>query len=111
MNKKEQLVQSLCLPFCCYYKPGKNEESRCSGAAVVERLLRAGTQLPFDEKTLKKPDRSTTELMVRRLCRVCEFREHDCDFAEDGSLSPCGGFVYLSKLLASGAITVEDVGE
>ena len=111
MNKKEHLIQRLCLPFCCYYKPGKNEELLCRGAAVVERLLLAGKRLPADEKSLKAPDRSATELMLRRLCRACEFREHDCDFVEDGKSSPCGGFVFLSKLLASGAITAEDLGE
>jgi hypothetical protein len=108
MNKKEHLIRTLCLPYCCYYKPGKNEELQCRGAAVVERLMRAGIQLPADQRCPKAPDRSTTELMLRLLCRACEFREHDCDFAEDGKSDPCGGFVFLAKLLASGAITVED---
>jgi hypothetical protein len=111
MNKKEHLIQRLCLPFCCYYKPGKNEELLCRGAAVVERLILAGKRLPADVNSLKTSDRYTTELMLLHLCRVCEFREHDCDFAEDGKSSPCGGFVFLSKLLASGAITADDFGE
>jgi len=111
MNKKEHLIQRLCLPFCCYYKPGKNEELLCRGAAVVERLILAGKRLPADVNSLKTSDRYTTELMLLHLCRVCEFREHDCDFAEDGKSSPCGRFVFLSKLLASGAITADDLGE
>jgi hypothetical protein len=111
MNKKEHLIQRLCLPFCCYYKPGKNEKLLCRGAAVVERLILAGKRLPADVNSLKTSDRYTTELMLLHLCRVCEFREHDCDFAEDGKSSPCGGFVFLSKLLASGAITADDLGE
>jgi hypothetical protein len=111
MNKKEQLVQTLCLPFCRYYKPGINEELRCRGAVIAERLLQAGMRLPIDERSLKAPDRATTELLFRLLCRVCEFREHDCDFAENGTSIPCGGFVVLSHLLASGAITSEDIEE
>jgi hypothetical protein len=111
MNKKEHLIRTLCLPYCCYYKPGKNEELRCRGAAVVERLMRAGMRLPSDERSLKVPGRSTTELMQQLLCRTCDFRQHDCDFAEDGESDPCGGFIFLSKLLASGAIAVEDFEE
>jgi hypothetical protein len=47
--------------------------------------------------------------MARSLCSACEFREHDCDFAQDRMARPCGGYVFLIGLLESGEITIDDI--
>jgi hypothetical protein len=109
MHKNEALVRTLCLPFCVYYKPGKNEELLCGGAVVVERLMQSGRRLPLVEKPGTNPDERAAESMVRHLCVACDFREHDCDFIQDRTASPCGGYIYLTQLLASGVITIEDI--
>ncbi len=109
MHKNEALVRTLCLPFCVYYKPGKNEELLCGGAVVVERLIQSGRRLPLAEKLQTAPDGQAGELMVRHLCGVCDFREHDCDFMQDRTASPCGGYIYLTQLLASDVIVIEDI--
>jgi hypothetical protein len=108
MIKNEQLIQALCLPYCIYYKPGKNEESVCRGAVVVEQLVSAGKQItvvrPAEQRTTV-PDES----LVIRLCSACDFREHDCDFMQDRATTPCGGFILLEQLLGSGVLSLEDI--
>jgi hypothetical protein len=111
MQKNIALVRTLCKPFCVYYKPGKNEELLCRGAFVVERLMRAGRRLSVEDKPGRDPDHATIELVIHQVCGACDFREHDCDFAQDRAARPCGGYVFLTELLASGVIATEDIKE
>lgn len=109
MVKNKALIQMLCLPFCIYYKPGKNEEFLCRGAVIAERLMRSGRNLLAGQKNLCVPDHDTIELAVRLLCSACGFRENDCDFAQDRQAHPCGGFVFLSRLLDTKTILAGDI--
>jgi hypothetical protein len=109
MRKNEALVQTLCLPYCHYYKQGKNEDLLCRGALVVERLILSGRGLMGPGKDQYHADPATRELMLHRLCIACDFRENDCDFARDLRAQPCGGFILLTGLLRSGMITIEDI--
>ncbi len=106
--RNKQLIQVLCLPYCIYYKPGRNEDSVCRGAVVVERLLRAGTQLTKVRCTERRRTVSD-ESLVRRLCSACDFHEHDCDFMQDRAATPCGGLLLLEQLLGSGVLALEDI--
>jgi hypothetical protein len=108
MTKNEQLVRELCLPYCIYYKPGKNEEYICRGAVVVERLLRAGTLITA-VMSAQKCGRVTDESLVKHLCNTCDFHEHDCAFMQDRAAMPCGGFLLLEQLLGFGVIAPEDI--
>jgi len=108
MTRNEQLVRVLCLPHCKYYKPGKNEASVCRGAVVIDRLLRAGRRITtagHAEQCGIPPDAS----LVNYLCTVCDFHENDCDFMQDQTATPCGGFLLLERLLGSGVITLEEI--
>lgn len=103
------LEQTLCLKFCSYYKPGKNEELACKGYEVVERLAGEGKSIV--------PEGSSVELnnvlrdrIVEVLCRECEFHKEDCDFMQSREARPCGGFVLLEQLLLSGQIVIDDIG-
>ncbi len=109
MSKDEALVQTLCLPYCRYYKQGRNEGLLCRGAVVVEQLMQSGRRLSGEKRQRHEPDRATTELMVKHLCGACDFRENDCDFARDRKAQPCGGFALLTELLGSRVITIEDI--
>jgi hypothetical protein len=109
MHKNEALVRTLCRPFCGYYKPGINEELLCRGAVVAERLGRAGKLLSLTEKFRIDPGSRAMDLLAERLCAACDFREHDCDFAQDRTAEPCGGYLFLFGNLVSGAITLEDI--
>jgi hypothetical protein len=109
MMKNESLVRVLCIPFCAYYKPGSNEELLCRGAFVVKRLMQSGRDVIPRVATLTNSNEAVPELMARVLCGDCDFREHDCDFAQDRLARPCGGYVLLSRLLSSRTISVEDI--
>jgi len=108
MKKNPLLGQTICLKFCAYYKPGKNEELECRGYTVVEQLLRSGMTGVFDTFE-NEADRSTTELIVQKVCMNCDFHERDCDFMQDRTTPPCGGLVLLTQLLKKNRISVEDI--
>jgi len=105
---KPDLTQEVCVRFCAYYKPGRNEELACGGYAVLERLALQG--IPMGCTIMKQPrDRIGEELLVRTLCMACPFHHEDCDFMENSELPPCGGFMLLARLLAAKEISIEDV--
>jgi hypothetical protein len=109
MRIKRPLERTLCSQYCTYYKPDKDEALACRGYTVVERCLREGKNLVLDGHRPKLAP-ATAELIVNKMCTACDFYEHDCDFMQNRTASPCGGFVLLSKLLESGVITIEDIG-
>ncbi len=102
------MKNSLCLPFCAYYKPGKNEELACRGYVVVERLMQSGKIVSAGGAD-RVFDRNRAEAMVKALCGVCDFQKDGCDFMLDRSVPPCGGFVLLARLLEAGIITINDI--
>ncbi len=109
MKKNAALVQTLCLPYCHYYKPDRNEELLCRGAVVIQRLIDSGRNLSLEEKRSQGLAREVRELIIKRVCGDCEFREQDCDFAQDRKARPCGGFELISGLLAATVVTIEDI--
>lgn len=108
MSKNRTLIRTLCAAYCTYYKPGKNEELLCRGAVLIDRFIGAGRPV-VPVKTGTRPDQETTNLIVRKMCASCDFHEHDCDFMENNSAPPCGGFVLLSQLVMSGQIQIDEL--
>ena len=106
-DQKPDLERTVCLRFCSYYKPGRNEELACRGYLVLERLAAQG--IPVVRKKAELRDRAGEEVLVSTLCMACPFHEQDCDFMENSALPPCGGFLLLAQLLAAKDITIEDV--
>lgn len=110
MKKESTLQKKLCLPFCRYYKPGKNEELKCRGYSVVDRLVRDG-KIIFFERPDRRFDPARTEALVQALCRACPFEKEDCDFMQDRRLPPCGGYVVLARHVAAGVLSCDDINE
>jgi hypothetical protein len=108
MDEKSPLIKTLCLKYCSYYKPSKNEKLACRGFRVVERLIQAGRTILMEGPGVSGDERVTDQLL-QTLCSVCTFHEHDCDYFEDRVSQPCGGFVLLSQLLGSGKITIAEI--
>jgi hypothetical protein len=104
---KSYLKQAVCLQFCSYYKPGRNEELACQGYLVLERIAVQG--IPINGTKAEPRDRAGEEVLVRTLCVACPFHEQACDFMENNALPPCGGFLLLAQLLAAKDISIEDV--
>ena len=104
---KPDLKQAVCLRLCSYYKPGRNEELACRGYLVLERLALQGVSMRGAKAEPR--DRNGEELLVSTLCMACPFHEHDCDFMENKTLPPCGGFLLLAQLLALKDISIVDV--
>ena len=91
-----------------YYKPGKNEEFACRGYEIVQRLVQRGKLLEL-AGCGREYDRAKAEPLVQRMCLHCDFQPDGCDFMIDRKAPPCGGFILLAQLIASGAITIEDI--
>lgn len=109
MSKRGSLEQTLCLKYCAYYKPGKNEELACRGYAVVERFIREGKGIVFEDFSCML-DPGVAAQLVQKMCMTCDFYARDCDYIQDRSARPCGGFVLVGQLLGAGVITIEDIG-
>lgn len=103
------LRERLCLQFCPYYKPSKNEELACKGFLVVEGLIKEGKKIPFI-KSDKLLEADTEKILREILCISCPFYESDCDYAqEEEGAYPCGGFSLLGKLLEAQVLTVDNI--
>ena len=113
MKKEGILKKQLCLPYCPYYKPGKNEELACRGYGVVERLLEGGKHVSFPRSGKgRQPVGEAVSAVREQVCTPCAFHDEDCDFIlTGGSASPCGGFLLLAYLLEAGEITIDDIQE
>jgi hypothetical protein len=108
MKTAPSLGQTLCLKYCSYYKPGKNEELACRCFLVVEQLMQSG-KASVSASFKKRHDRSTAETVIQKICVKCDFYEKDCDFMLDRAAPPCGGMVVLTQLLQSAQIPLNDL--
>jgi hypothetical protein len=123
----EKLSKGLCEVYCRYYKPSKQEDLACMGFVITKRLIELGFPISFpvcsgppaDTGGPERPGNEITEKLINQVCTVCPFQENDCDFigfyrtgrsaSEQERLMPCGGFIFLSLLLDSGVICIDDI--
>jgi hypothetical protein len=124
--KEINLAERLCLNFCPYYKPVKNNELACMGFLILERLIKKGKEISF-EKSDKKLYAATERTLIQHMCIKCSFYESDCDFVSNtlsptpgkgGTVGmrnkvafppPCGGFMLLGYLLETSVISIDDI--
>jgi hypothetical protein len=92
----------ICRSFCFFYKEGK-ENIACGGYEMLKkqltptelRLLTA--QIGKHKKTSNKIP-PANKLLAEMVCKHCDFRIDGCDFAENRSGPPCGGYILIEKL-------------
>lgn len=101
--KDRQLTLIICKTACSFYKPGK-EDLLCEGYRYLSRTYSAAElarnmrscemNASFSGGYESYANPSLDEL----LCDHCDFRIDGCDFAEDRSGPPCGGYIIAGKL-------------
>lgn len=107
--EKGELQAILCARFCHYYKPDRDEKLACQGFLVTAELIKRHKKLHLPE-TSRNPAPDVQEDLIRHVCDVCPFHEHDCDFYEHREgVSPCGGLIFLGILLAEQLVTVDNI--
>ncbi len=93
----------ICEGFCSFYKEGK--EDLCCGTFLFLREnltlheLRSVLEL---SKMAERPQKCTfcaDDVIKRLVCDKCDFLVDGCDFREDGSHPPCGGYSIIEMLL------------
>jgi hypothetical protein len=115
----QYIREKLCKNFCLYFKPLQKEDLACEGFTVIERLLRKGKNLTF-ERPDKQYDYGMQKKLTQGMCAVCPFYANDCDFIlatlsppfnekEIKKPSPCGAFIFLTHLLESNIIKIDDI--
>jgi hypothetical protein len=111
MKKSKTAVKMVCAQYCPYHKPGINEEFECRGFAVAQRFIEAGTKVPRAKPgAAASPGSAIAEALKEGICKACPFFVDDCDFISTGGKAlPCGGLAFISHLLRSGVITIDEV--
>ena len=95
---KEAVYTSLiCKQFCSYYKSGK-EAIHCGGYSYLKKFL-TPSELNELIKILRCYDNLVLNEKLSFLCAKCDFREDGCDFAENKTEIPCGGYLIISRIL------------
>ena len=127
--KSGSLAGEICKGYCQYYKPSRDEEIACMGFIIAERLAAWGLPISFpvisgplsDKGETEMPGEETTVLLKNQICTVCPFYEKDCDFirfhrhnapdARQVKAMPCGGFLFLGRLIDGKVIDIRDINQ
>ncbi|MFA5353829.1 MAG: hypothetical protein WC291_06335 [Thermodesulfovibrionales bacterium] len=92
--KETAFTGLICKGHCRYYKEGK-EELHCGGYSFLREHLtpsELSSQLAVSGKAeTAGEDRE----FLDALCKNCDFFVDGCDFAENRSGPPCGGYAIV----------------
>lgn len=97
--KDSPYSEIICKRFCRYYKEGK-EELQCGGYSFLKAHLTPAELASM----LKASDKEATETagkdpgLLESICRGCDFVVDGCDFADNRSGPPCGGYTIVRIL-------------
>jgi hypothetical protein len=102
--KDSEYAALICAEYCRFYKKGKKEEMHCGTfdflrAHLTAAELRSLILLTAGLSQSAAADYSRDSEIQQLVCDVCEFRIDGCDFREDRSGPPCGGYVIVENLL------------
>jgi hypothetical protein len=101
--KENAYVNIICRGFCSFYKEGK-EEIQCGGYQFLKtqltlselHLLAEQIDKPIDISRQIPPENDALSALV---CRQCDFLIDGCDYSENRSGPPCGGYIMISRLI------------
>ncbi len=98
--KDRAYTEIICKSYCTYYK-GDKEDLRCGTYLFLERHLTAA-ELRILLPSLRpstESDFSQDDDMKKLVCERCDLLIDGCDFREDRSGPPCGGYALIERLL------------
>jgi len=117
------ITQTVCRPFCAFYKPDRPEAEKCLAAELLASWCHLDPKLnealaiaafaaavsrpaPGDQGREVASEYRYWPLLEEQVCGRCVFRRHGCDFAAGKrEAPPCGGFLALARLLSAQVIT------
>jgi|WetSurMetagenome_2_1015567.scaffolds.fasta_scaffold00687_5 hypothetical protein len=101
--KKAEYNNFICKPFCSFYKEGKDSIA-CGGYELLknhitlpELKLLAGHIAVNEEIPKQIP--TENKMLAELICKHCDFLIDGCDYAENRSGPPCGGYILIEKLI------------
>ena len=103
MIKDKDYTGLICKRFCSFYKEGK-EDLLCGSYLFLKRnlsLRELGCILDLSKAADRLPEcASSADDEIKRLVwEECDFLVGGCDFREDGTNRPCGGYFIVELLL------------
>jgi hypothetical protein len=102
--KEAEYNKAICKPFCSFYKEGKDSIA-CGGYKLLKNQLTLAElqslagQVDQPEGVSKQIPPENT-MLSEVLCRQCDFLIDGCDFAENRSGPPCGGYIFIERLIS-----------
>ena len=101
----KELIYSdiICRGFCSFFKEGK-DDILCGGYKLLMDNLTPNeleqlTRLVDRVEGLKKQIPPDDETLFELVCSRCDFYIDGCDYRQDRSGPPCGGFILIEKLI------------
>ena len=101
--KEEIYTDIICKSFCSYFKQGK-EDMNCGGYRVLINNftiaeLRKLADLPDNKDEIKRWIPPDDETLFSLVCSKCDFAIDGCDYKENRSGPPCGGYILIERLV------------
>jgi hypothetical protein len=95
-------TETICQDFCTYYKEGK-EELKCGGysflaSALTSRELAGLSSAIRYKDALKLSVPEGNAILCDAVCKKCDFLIDGCDYRDNGSAPPCGGYILIDQL-------------
>ncbi len=102
--KDKEYTGMICKNFCSFYKEGK-EDLLCGTYLFLRknltpRELSSAIKLSGRRKHPTAGASPADEEIKSLVCRKCDFLVDGCDFRENGSQPPCGGYYIIEMLLS-----------
>jgi hypothetical protein len=101
--KDQKYTDIICKDFCKYYK-GNKENIYCEGYKFLMRNLTSFelrlliNLLNLDTENKNNIPEYDSEIDFL-ICKKCEFYNNDCDYSNNLSGPPCGGYNIIRSLL------------
>jgi hypothetical protein len=102
--KDNRYTGTICRDFCIYYKKDK-EELTCGGYAflastlTIRELNDLSSAIPHKD-ALKLSVPEDNNFLSEYVCSKCDFLIDGCDYRDNGSAPPCGGYILISELIS-----------